>query len=123
MLIVCVLDGSSGIYLAGHSYVWNLFIHREKTSVKTCLRYSLVNRLHMKTRRLSRGRMEAYNSQVRIRLEHSPGKDISKVTIYRLKPNRYYAARRQFEVQQPITIQEVVEIYGGIESISMLTPY
>jgi len=76
----------------------------------------------MKTRRLSRGRIEAYNRQLRIRLEPLPGKDVSRVTIYRLKPNRFYAARRQFELQQPISIQEVVEIYGGIESISMLTP-
>ena len=76
----------------------------------------------MKTRRLSRGRIEAYNNQIRIRLEALPGRDISRVTIYRLKPNRFYAARRQFEVQQPISIHEVVELYGGIESISMLTP-
>lgn len=75
----------------------------------------------MKTRRLSHGRIEAYNDQVRIRLEPLLGKEISLVTIFRLKPNGFYAARRRFEVQQPISIQEVVELYGGFESIASLT--
>ena len=76
----------------------------------------------MKTRRLSRGRTEAYNRKVRIRLEPLPGGETSRVTIYQLKPNRFFSARRQFEMQQPVSIQEVVELYGGFESIANISP-
>lgn len=76
----------------------------------------------MKIRRLSRGRIEAYNRQVRIRLEPQSGKNASRVIVFKLKPNRFYASRSVFEVQRPISIHEVIELYGGVESIAMLMP-
>lgn len=70
----------------------------------------------MKTRTLQRGNVEAYNEHLRIRLEIFPGQAVAIVTIFQLKPNGYCHAKRKIEVQQPITIEELILVYNAFEA-------
>ncbi|MGH1437087.1 MAG: hypothetical protein ACRBG0_21795 [Lewinella sp.] len=67
----------------------------------------------MKTRKLSRGMVEAYNERLRIRLQPSSDPAMALVTIFELKPNGYTKARRVLHVSQPITIEQLIAVYGA----------
>lgn len=72
----------------------------------------------MKTRKLSRGMVEAYNERLRIRLQPSTDPTIALVTIFQLKPNGYTRARRVIQVSQPITIEELMQVYGAFADVA-----
>jgi hypothetical protein len=67
----------------------------------------------MKTRKLSRGVVEAYNKRLRIRLQPSSDPTKALVIISQLKPNGYTKARDILHVSQPITMEQLIEVYGA----------
>ena len=69
----------------------------------------------MKTRRLSQGMVEAYNSRLRIRLKPLPDADYALVIIYSLKQNKFYRSRTILKVERGLTIEQVVELCGAME--------
>ncbi len=71
----------------------------------------------MKTRRLSQGMIEAYNSKLRIRLKPLQGSETALVIIYQLKPNGFHFSRTSIPVKLPITIEEIIETYESLEAI------
>ena len=70
----------------------------------------------MKTRRLSQGMIEAYNSRYRIRLKQQPGMGFSLVIIYHLKENKFYRARTILRLQEGITINEIIALSELLEN-------
>lgn len=72
----------------------------------------------MKTRKLSRGMVEAYNERLRIRLQPSTDPTIALVIISQLKPNGYTKARRVIQVSQPITIEELKQVGDAFVDIA-----
>ncbi|PSR11986.1 MAG: hypothetical protein DA408_18005 [Bacteroidetes bacterium] len=69
----------------------------------------------MKTRRLSQGRIEVYNDRVRIRLQPRPACPTARVTFFLLKSNGYHYSKTVLEIQQPVTIQDIVKLYHALE--------
>lgn len=72
----------------------------------------------MKTRKLSRGMVEAYNDRLRIRLQPSTDPTIALVIISKLKPNGYTKDRRVIQVSQPVTIKNLIKVYGAFADIA-----
>ncbi len=64
----------------------------------------------MKTRKLSRGMVEAYNERLRIRLQPSSDPTKAVVIISQLKPNGYTKARQVLQVSQPITLEQLIDV-------------
>jgi hypothetical protein len=67
----------------------------------------------MKTRKLSRGMVEAYNERLRIRLQPSSDPAKALVIISQLKANGYTKARQVLQVSQPITLEQLIEVYSA----------
>lgn len=68
----------------------------------------------MKTRRLSQGMVEAYNSKYRIRLKPQPEADHDLVIIYHLKENRFYYNRTVLKVDNSLTMEQLLEICSTV---------
>jgi hypothetical protein len=58
--------------------------------------------------------IEAYNDRVRIRLHPRPACPTARITFFLLKSNGYYYHKTVMEVQQPVTIQDIVKLYHAL---------
>ncbi|WP_367392975.1 hypothetical protein [Lewinella sp. LCG006] len=71
----------------------------------------------MKIRKLSGGMVEAYNERLRIRLQPLSDPTTALVIISQLKPNGYTRARNVLRVAQPITLEQLMEVYGDFAEL------
>lgn len=69
----------------------------------------------MKTRRLTQGMVEAYNSRLRIRLKPLPDADYALVIIYSLKENKFYHSRTILKVDSGLSIDQVIELCEAMQ--------
>ena len=72
----------------------------------------------MKTRRLSHGMVEAYNSKFRIRFKPQPGAEHALVIIYHLKENRFHYNRTELKVENGLTMEQLLDICSSVSAES-----
>ncbi len=68
----------------------------------------------MKTRRLSHGMIEAFNSKFRVRLKPLPQAGHDLVIIYYLKENRFHYNRTELKVENGLTMEQLLEICSSV---------
>ncbi|MEL6659901.1 MAG: hypothetical protein AAFY48_08185 [Bacteroidota bacterium] len=68
----------------------------------------------MKTRRLSHGMVEAYNSKFRIRYKPQPQAEHDLLIIYHLKQNRFYYKCTELKVENGLTMEQLLDICSSV---------